>query len=577
MHGWRSQPVSTRLAQLAEVTVHASPGFPDRLQMVAEAMLDVGNAVSRLTLLEPRDRLYRLWQRVLKSLENTGTTIIEKQVTPAPSQGDLAACKRASFMPKGDGSLQFLRPGTSGRAAHEVAAWLSTLNGLEQTVIIGPDSVLDRALHRFDLPTTGAGIPAFDNGLLQILPLTLAMGWDPPDPQRALELLMLPTSPIPQGIAQRLSAALQEYPAVGSDAWNTALKEAFENIDNSLFECGGKKMSVWQVAAGDGSRDYADIFLKFGVILVGPGSEGNYFENRSIYDDPNHWAFRPFINTIAEQLRKDDMIILKRPSGYQWEILAVGKVESEYVHNETFGDVDGWDLQHCRIIRWKTPLSKTLVSGLRRGTLFGVNNQTALDEAEKVWENGQAITPERIPDPVDEITVDELIDSIMERGLPVADSENIANTIWKLRRIAKWYTKHGEDVGEHEIRTFLIVPLLTSLGWAEQKIKIEWKNIDIALFDKPYSENSRIRIIIESKRLWDGLLYAPAQAEDYSSNYSSCGLLVVSDGIRYKLYRKEKDDWSYYAYMNLMAPKIRHPYLQEVRGAVDFFLDIMPL
>jgi len=54
-------------------------------------------------------------------------------------------------------------------------------------------------------------------------------------------------------------------------------------------------MNVWQVAAGDGSRDYADIFLKFGVILVGPGSEGNYFENKHIYNDPNHWSYRPFI------------------------------------------------------------------------------------------------------------------------------------------------------------------------------------------------------------------------------------------------------------------------------------------
>ena len=78
----------------------------------------------------------------------------------------------------------------------------------------------------------GAGIPVFDNALLQILPLTLAMAWNPPDPQRALELLILPTSPVPRGIARRLSRALQEYPAVGSDEWNSALKKGLDAIEN---------------------------------------------------------------------------------------------------------------------------------------------------------------------------------------------------------------------------------------------------------------------------------------------------------------------------------------------------------
>ncbi len=336
------------------------------------------------------------------------------------------------------------------------------------------------------------------------------------------------------------------------------------------------EMNVWQVAAGDGSRDYADIFMKFGIILVGPGSEGNYFDNKAVYNDPQHWAYRPFIFTIAEQLEKNHLVILKKPSGQQWEILAVGIVDSDYIHSETFGDVDGWDLQHCRKIKWKEPLSKTIISGLRRGTLFGVNNQTALDEAKRTWSTGKEVTSIPIPNPVKEITVDDLIDSIMERGLPVSNSENIANTIWKLRRIAKWYSAHGSDVGEHEIRTFLIVPLLTSLGWAEQKIKIEWNNIDVVFFDKPYSDNSKPVLIIESKRLWDGLLYAPDQAKQYAQKYPSCDLFIVSDGIRYKLYSKEKGQWNYHSYMNLMAPKRLHPYLKEVKGAVDFFLKIIP-
>lgn len=336
------------------------------------------------------------------------------------------------------------------------------------------------------------------------------------------------------------------------------------------------KMNVWQVAAGDGSRDYADIFLRFGVILVGPGSEGNYFENKSVYDDPQHWAYRPFISTISEHMQRDDLVILKKPSGNKWEILAVGSVESDYIHSETFGDVDGWDLQHCRKINWKEPVSQTVISGLRRGTLFGVNNQNALKEAQHIWETGKPVVSDEIPDPVEEITVDDLIDSIMGKGLPISISEKIANTIWKLRRIAKWYSSHGSDVGEHEIRTFLIVPLLTSLGWAEQRIKIEWNGIDVVFFDAPYSSISKPILIIESKRLWDGLMYAPNQAKEYAHNYPTCTLFIVSDGIRYKLYKNENNHWKYSAYMNLMVPKRKHPYLKGVAGAVVFFLEIMP-
>jgi len=232
MYGWCFQSVSNRLGDLAEVTEKASPGFPDRLLMVAETLMSTNNAVQQLTLLESPDRFPSVLQTTIQSLKKTGTKIIEETLKSVKSNGDLAGCTKASFKPEGDGSIQLLRPATCGTAANEIAAWLSTGRQTDKTVIIGPDSILDQALHRFGLPTTGAGIPVFDNALLQILPLTLAMGWNPPDPQRALELLILPTSPVPRGIARRLSRALQEYPAVGSDEWNSTLKEGLDAIEN---------------------------------------------------------------------------------------------------------------------------------------------------------------------------------------------------------------------------------------------------------------------------------------------------------------------------------------------------------
>jgi hypothetical protein len=335
-------------------------------------------------------------------------------------------------------------------------------------------------------------------------------------------------------------------------------------------------MKIWQIAAGDGTRDYADVFLRFGVILVGPGSEGDYFSNQDAYNNTDSWACRPFIRPLAEELVEGDLVVLKRPNGYKWEIVAVGEIASDYLFMDIFSDVDGWDLQHCRQVNWKTPTSQTVIVGLRRGTFVGVNHQQAVAEVQQVWAVGSKVTTIPIPDEPEEISIDQLIDALMIEGLSGQSAELIANTIWRLRRIAKWYGSHGSDVGEHEIRTFLIVPLLISLGWAEQKVKIEWNNIDVVLFDTPYSEQSKPFVIIESKRLWDGLRYAPDQAARYAKLYPTCDWFVVSDGIRYKLFKRRDDQWHYTAYMNLLAPKRTHPYEPDVDGAVSFFLNLIP-
>jgi hypothetical protein len=70
---------------------------------------------------------------------------------------------------------------------------------------------------------------------------------------------------------------------------------------------------------------------------------------------------------------------------------------------------------------------------------------------------------------------------------------------------------------------------------------------NIAIFDSPYSAKSTPVALIESKRLWDGLLYAPEQGKNYAHSFPSCRYFVVSDGMRYKLYEKNKDEWQFSA------------------------------
>lgn len=342
---------------------------------------------------------------------------------------------------------------------------------------------------------------------------------------------------------------------------------------------GCDKMNIWQIAAGDGNREYSDVFLRFGVILVGPGSYGDYFENRCIYDDTSHRAYRRFYPNFMEDMQTGDLVILKRSSGKnKWKIVAVGKVRSDYFHTEVFEDVEGWYLQHCRNVKWKRPAGPTIISGLKQGVLSRINKPIPREKAQKIWKNGVAVQSERIPELVEDLEDEQLIDLLMVNGLSGNDADIITKTIWRIRRLAKWYVSQDRDFGEHEIRTFLIVPLLIALGFPEQRIRIEWKKIDISIFESPFpSEQENPVIILETKRLCDGLRYAPKQARDYLQDYPNCCFFIVSNGIQYKLFERIEGKWQFRAYANLLSLKSEHPYFRKVKGADELFLKILPL
>ena len=80
----------------------------------------------------------------------------------------------------------------------------------------------------------------------------------------------------------------------------------------------------------------------------------------------------------------------------------------------------------------------------------------------------------------------------------------------------------------------------------EQRLKIEWKNVDIAFFERPYTKkDDECIIILESKKLWAGLSYAEGQAKGYADKHPECKKLIVSDGCCYKLFERNGDDWRY--------------------------------
>jgi hypothetical protein len=119
------------------------------------------------------------------------------------------------------------------------------------------------------------------------------------------------------------------------------------------------------------------------------------------------------------------------------------------------------------------------------------------------------------------------------------------------------------------------------LGWVEKQIRIEWEHRDVVLFASPHTQKGKdeLLILIETKRPGDGLGDAPErQAADYAKKNLTCDRLVVTDGIRYKMFTKPTPlgGWIFSHYLNVWTPTQAHPYKPKVAGAVSFLLKMLP-
>lgn len=309
--------------------------------------------------------------------------------------------------------------------------------------------------------------------------------------------------------------------------------------------------------------------------MVGPGTAGPYPAMREHYlsDDDD---FRPWMESFCREdvLREGDLVALKRPHGRRWVVEAVGPITGGYEWLEQFGDVDGWDLQHTRRAAWRTPPDgrPVAVAGLRRGTLS--RTAKGADAVRELYARWTAAEPAPVPEPAKPLNDSALTETLLRHGLPILQCDTLAETINRLRRLAGWYEAQGESISEHEIRTFLIVPVLQALGWPEQRVKIELSHIDIALFDEPYRSGSDPSLIVESKRPYAGLGTTIRQARGYADRYPGCRALVVTDGFRYRLYERDPaadEGWRERAYANLLRLLHCHPYEAGVGGAPELF------
>jgi hypothetical protein len=245
MAGWDGQPTPKGgaggvLPRIVEDLGRAIAGGPlvlsgpfSRLARVAAALEAGQQLPPHVCHLEDSSGAWpAAWQPVLSRMS------LQNAAMPEPSAPDGTALRSAqkqvlsgnSERCNPDETLREVSTHSVTAACEFVAAILSgDQQAMPETVIcVSDDSValrLDGCLQRLGLPTMGVQATSVAHPVLQVLPLALALCWEPVDPQVLLDFLSLPISPLPPRVARPLINSLTRQPGLGSAAWEEAVAE----------------------------------------------------------------------------------------------------------------------------------------------------------------------------------------------------------------------------------------------------------------------------------------------------------------------------------------------------------------
>jgi len=109
--------------------------------------------------------------------------------------------------------------------------------------------------------------------------------------------------------------------------------------------------TIWQISAGDGTnKNYVNLCLQHGVVICGPGKYGAWPDCKAPMLADGRTAMQAgIIRRFAEDVSQGDIVVLRLGAS---RVYGVGEVVGRYGHSEIFSNVQGWDLQHFRRVRW---------------------------------------------------------------------------------------------------------------------------------------------------------------------------------------------------------------------------------
>jgi hypothetical protein len=341
---------------------------------------------------------------------------------------------------------------------------------------------------------------------------------------------------------------------------------------------------IWQQASGDTDRNYSDLCIKWGVILNGPGKEGQFPDCvDALRANGISWKKISDLRRFSEWMKDGDLVVLRLGTA---KVLAVGQIVGQYEWHDEFGDVDGWNIQHVRRVRWlwSEPSSPKEFDSfcLKMGdTTQKLNPGPVTQWLSSLVIPGSAHKRSLAQLPAFEekngIDIEEISEFLFDHGVASISIKNLVDEIDELTRIAKWYQRSANKPSEHETVAYLIVPLLRALGWTPQRMAVEWNHVDVALFEQLPREDKSLRVVVEAKKMDNACLAAKRQAMSYADGKTGCKRLIVTDGLRYGVYvrHETKEIFRLHAYLNLTRLRRNYP-IYECEGAEDALLAMAP-
>lgn len=299
---------------------------------------------------------------------------------------------------------------------------------------------------------------------------------------------------------------------------------------------------VWQISGGPVSRSYADVFLKFGVALIGPGCAGRWEPDKS--DERFEGAYARW---LAEDVANGDIFLLRTSIS---QVTAIGLVAGEYGFLDQFDDVNGWDLRQGRRVRWyrlPSPYDfRTPVFGANPPRLSKVHSEMVVQFAESNTNS-----------PPDSWKTASLPELPAVEPLLTAIPADLCFAVASIQDLGAFYRDReaiGRPPSEAEIVAHCVVPFLDALGWHRFNVAVEWNKIDVAVFSALPRVAENCHFVVEAKAFNEGIEAASSQAKDYLDELGIRRDLVVTDGFRYKMYAATNLTEPI-AYANLWEPK----------------------
>lgn len=279
---------------------------------------------------------------------------------------------------------------------------------------------------------------------------------------------------------------------------------------------------IWQVASGDGTRDYVEFFRRHGIVALGWGQLGEWRP-----DEPHP---QREIRAFGGSMVTGDVVVLRRGRS---ELVDVGIV-GDYAFVPGLRTGSDWQMWHVRSVTWLDVgehrfAGRPFAIGAFRGCHHaGVRQWIATRLAHVTGVLPPVVDPSALP---------------KESG-SLAD-ERIPEDLRPLCRHAAawkddtWGGAHGSRrPTEQDGLVWRTIPLLQEYGIKPEHMAIGWNFVDLAVFDDVERSPTSCRLLVESKRLGTGLVPAADQARRY---VTTLGLpqdvpVLLTDGVMYRLY-----------------------------------------